>query len=233
MSRVCLTLLQSGRSRREQPLDERVPQPADGSEPERDAVLAESVGVALLLVLDTLTPSERLAFVLHDLFAVPFEQIATVLDRSPVATRQLASRARRRLHGSTAGPVDRPRQRAVVEAFLAASRDGDFARLLTVLDPDVVLHADPAAVQAAADRQAEGAPTLARELRGAAAVARTFTGRANAAQPALIDGTVGLVWAPGGVPRAVFDLVFRADRIAAVDLLSDPAVLRDLEITLL
>jgi RNA polymerase sigma factor (sigma-70 family) len=233
VARVCLNMLHSRRSRREEPLDEHVCGPAAGVDPEREAVLADSVGSALLVVLDTLTPAERLAFVLHDLFAVPFEEIAAILERSPAAARQLASRARRRVQGAAAAPADRTRQRAIVEAFLAASRNGDFDALLAVLDPDVVLRADPVSVQAAAARRAEGAPALAAEVRGPAAVIDTFAGRAQAAQPALIDDAVGAVWAPGGKPRLVFDFTITAGRIVAIDLLSDPELVRALDVTIL
>jgi len=149
VARICLNALQSRRARGERPLDEQVSEPTQGSDPERDAVLADTVGTALLVVLDTLPPAERLAFVLHDLFAVPFDEIAPVVERSAAAARQLASRGRRRLRTASTEPGDASRQRAVVEAFLAASREGNFEALLTVLDPDVVLRADSTAVQAA------------------------------------------------------------------------------------
>lgn len=233
VARICLNVLQSRHSRDERPLDEHAQNPVDGSDVEHDAVQADSVGTALLVVLDTLTPAERLAFVLHDVFAVPFEEVAQVVQRSPAAARQLASRARRRVQGASNVPGDRSRQRAVVNAFLAASREGDFEALLTVLDPDVVLRADATAMEAAMARQAAGAPALAREVRTAAAVARVFSGRAQAAQPALIDGRVGAVWAPNGEPKAVFDLTVLGSRILTIEMLSDPAVIHDLAITLL
>jgi RNA polymerase sigma-70 factor (ECF subfamily) len=201
-------MLRSRTSRREEPLDsERVePRP----DPEQEALLADAVGPALLVVLDTLSPAERLAFVLHDLFAVPFDELGTILDRSPEAARQLASRARRRVRGATA-PADPARQRQIVDAFLAASRDGDFDSLLALLDPDVVVRADAAAV-------ATGA---APEVRGAREVAETFVGRARAAQTALIDGLAGLVWSRGGRPQVVFDITVDGDRITAIDLIAD------------
>jgi len=200
VARVCLTRLQSRRTRPEQPLDGDVRLPQADSDPERDAVLADAVGDALLVVLDTLTPAERLAFVLHDLFAVPFDEVARVLHRTPVAARQLASRARRRVAGSQAGATDRARAQAVVQAFLAASREGRFTDLLTILDPDVV---------------------------------RVFSGRAQAARPALVDGLPGLVWAPADRVRAVFDLLVRDGRIIAVQMLADPATIQLLDIELL
>jgi RNA polymerase sigma factor (sigma-70 family) len=224
VARVCLNLLQARRSRREEPAGEDLPDPVqgDGDDPEQQAVQADSVGLALLVVLDTLTPAERLAFVLHDLFAVPFEEIAPILERSPAAARQLASRARRRLQGAPAPDTDLARRRAVVDAFLAASREGDFEALVALLHPDVVLRADRAAVQAGASR----------EVRGAAEVAGTFAGRARAAQPALVDGAAGAVWAPGGRPRVVFGFTIADGRIIGIDLLADPERLGQLELTL-
>ncbi len=192
-------MLHSRTSRREEPLGAHLPEPIvsreDGIDPEHEALLADSVGLALLVVLDTLAPAERLAFVLHDMFAVPFDEIAPIVGRSPAAARQLASRASRRVQGAATVPeANLTRQREVVDAFLAASRGGDFDALLAVLDPDVVLRADHAAVRAGASRQ----------VRGAAAVAETFSGRARFAQPALVNGAVGAVWAPRGRPRVVF-----------------------------
>lgn len=189
VSRVCLNMLEARRSRREDPLDPRTPEPivgaTGGPDPEREALLADAVGPALLLVLDTLAPAERLAFVLHDVFGVPFDEIATIVGRSSVAARQLASRARRRVQGSAAVPdADRARQRTIVEAFLAAARNGDFGALLALLDADVVLRADRTAV---ARPRAE----LEGEVRGATVVAKTFAGRARGAQIAVVDGAVG------------------------------------------
>jgi RNA polymerase sigma factor (sigma-70 family) len=216
VGRVCLNMLQARSSRREEPAGGDLPDPVadrvDGADPEGQALEADAVGLALLVVLDTLTPAERLAFVLHDLFAVPFEEIAPVLERSPAAARQLASRARRRLQGAPAPDADRARQRAVVDAFLAASREGDFEALVALLDPEVVLRADPAAVRV-------GAPA---EVRGAAAVAGSFSGRARTARPALVDGAAGALWAPGGRPRVAFAFTIADGRIVAIDLLADP-----------
>jgi RNA polymerase sigma-70 factor, ECF subfamily len=234
VARVCLDTLRARTSRREEPLEEpldaHLPDPivrhADGVgvDPEQEALLAEGVGLALLVVLDTLAPAERVAFVLHDMFAVPFDQIAPVVGRSPDAAKMLASRARRRVQGTATVPdTDLPRQRAVVDAFLAASRGGDFDALLAVLDPDVVLRADPAAVQAGASA----------EVRGAAAVAGTFSGRARAAQPALVDGAVGAVWAPGGRPRMVFGFTITRGKIVAIDILADPERLGQLDLAVL
>jgi RNA polymerase sigma factor (sigma-70 family) len=225
VARVCLDMLRARTARREEPLGPHLPDPvvgpADGLDPEQQALQAEGVGLALLVVLDTLTPAERLAFVLHDLFAVPFEEVALILDRSPAAARQLASRARRRVQGAPAPDTDRARQRAVVDAFLAASREGDFEALVALLHPDAVLRADPAAVRAGADR----------EVHGAAAVAGAFSGRARTARPALVDGTPGAVWAPGGRPRVVFGFTIVGGRITGIELLADPDRLDRLELT--
>jgi RNA polymerase sigma factor (sigma-70 family) len=224
VARVSLDMLRARGARREEPLD-HLPDPAllprEGTDPEQEALLADAVGPALLVVLDTLTPAERLAFVLHDLFGVPFDEIAAILGRSPAAARQLASRARRRVQGADPDPgADRTRQRRVVDAFLAAARDGDFEALVALLDPDVVLRADPAAVQVGADA----------EVRGAPAVAGAFAGRARIARPALVDGVPGAVWAPGGRPRVAFAFAFAGGRIAAIDLVADPDRLRQVEL---
>jgi RNA polymerase sigma factor (sigma-70 family) len=228
VARVCLDMLRSRESRREESLDVHIPDPfvssADRIDPEHEALLADSVGLALLVVLDTLNPAERLAFVLHDLFAMPFDEIAAIVGRSPTAARQLASRARRRVRGAaTEKDADLTRQREVVDAFLAASRAGDFDALLAVLDPDVVLRADGATVHAGASR----------EVRGATAVANTFSGRARGAQPALVNGAMGLVWAPGGQPRVVFGFTITRGKIVEIDLVADPERLHQLDLEVL
>src|SRR5256714_619985 len=228
VARVCLDMLRSRNSRREEPLGAHVPDlivsSEGGIDPEHEALLADSVGLALLVVLDTLNPAERLAFVLHDLFAVPFDEIAPIVGRSETAARQLASRARRRVQRAATVPdADLTRQREVVDAFLAASRGGDFDALLAVLDPDVVLRSDPASVHMGASREVLGAP----------AVAKQFSGRARAAQPALVNGAVGLVWAPGGLPRVVFDFTITRGKIVAIDQVADPERLRQLDVTVL
>jgi len=218
VARVSLNMLRSRTLRREEPIDPPTTgqpvAPPNGTDPEHEAVLADSVGLALLVVLDTLTPAERLAFVLHDMFAVPFEEIAPIVERSPVATRQLASRARRRVQ--EAGPGDPPgeisRRREVVAAFLAASREGDFDALLTMLDPDIVLRADTAAAQMGADAEAIGPR----------AVAGIFSGRAKALRPALIDGAPGAVWTYRGETRVVFTFTFTGGTITAIEQIADP-----------
>ncbi len=227
VARVCLDMLRSQRSRREEPLEERVPESVAGdnrSNPEQEAVLADSIGLALLVTLDRLTPAERLAFVLHDIFAMPFDEIAPIVGRSPTAARKLASRARSRVRGaSVRRDPDLARRRAIVDAFLAASRGGDFGALLALLDPEVVLRADVTAVQAGA----------AAEVRGAAAVAEAFAGRARVAQPALVDGEAGAVWAPGGEPRVVFSFTIADGKIVGIDLLAEPERLRALDVVIL
>jgi RNA polymerase sigma factor (sigma-70 family) len=234
LSRVCLGVLRSRRAHGEQPLGERDEVEPELAGPEEEAVLADTMGPALLIVLETLSPSERLAFVLHDLFAVPFEDIAPIVDRSPAAARQLASRARRRLQGSDeTHPQNRRRQQEVVEAFLAASRQGDFEALVTLLDPDAVLRADRAAVKAATANRQRGAPLLAPEVRGGRAVAKALVGRAQAAQLALIDGSPGAVWAPGGRPRAIFAFRIVGNTISEIEIVTDPTVVAALPVVVL
>jgi RNA polymerase sigma-70 factor (ECF subfamily) len=224
VARVCLDMLRSRKSRREEPLGPHVPEPIANPENEQEAELADSVGTALLVVLETLTPAERLAFVLHDMFAVPFEEIAPIVGRTPAAARQLASRARRRVQGAPTTPdADVTRQRKVVDAFLAASRGGDFEALLAVLDPDVVFRSDHVAVRMG------GLP----EIRGAAAVAETFKGRAQAAKPALIDGAVGIAVILGGRLRIALNLTITDDRIVGIEAVADPERLRGFDVTVL
>jgi RNA polymerase sigma factor (sigma-70 family) len=233
VGRVCLDMLRSRTSRRVVPLGEslgtRVPEPlvsrADEIDPEHEALLADSVGLALLVVLETLTPAERLAFVLHDMFSVPFEEIAPIVGRSPIAARQLASRARRRVQGEAHVPdADLATQREVVDAFLAASRSGDFDTLLAVLDPDVVLRMDGGAVRAG----------LSREVRGARAVAEqtlTFSRLSPFVRPALVNGAAGVVVAPRGRPFSVMGFAIRGGKIVEVDILADPARLSRLDVS--
>jgi RNA polymerase sigma factor (sigma-70 family) len=228
VARVCLDMLRSRKSRREEPLDPHVSEPivscADAAvDPEHEVVLADSVGLALLVVLETLAPAERVAFVMHDLFAVPFDEIAPIVGRSPAAARQLASRARRRVQGAATPDADLTRQRAVVDAFLAASRGGDFGALLALLDPNVVLRADGAVVRTGASA----------EVRGATAVAETFSGRARAAQLALVNGAAGAVWAQGGRPRVVFGFSIVRGKIVEIEMIADPERLGQLDIVLL
>ncbi|HEX6117551.1 MAG TPA: RNA polymerase sigma factor SigJ [Solirubrobacterales bacterium] len=230
VARVCLDMLRSRRSRGEEPLGPHVPEPVitaeAGTDPEREALVADSVGLALLVVLETLSPAERLAFVLHDMFGVPFDSIAPIVDRSPAAARQLASRARRRVRGAAPVPdPDLARQREVVDAFLAASREGDFEALVAVLDPDVVLRADGG----------PGGPP-SQELVGVENVvrqARTYAGLARYAQPALVNGAAGVVVAPAGRPFAVIGITVTGGRIAEIDILADPERVAELDLTVL
>jgi len=227
-ARVCLDMLRSRRSRREEPVGADVPAPSvsgqEAAGPEQEVLLADSVGLALLVVLEELAPAERVAFVLHDMFDLPFGQIGPIVGRSPAAARQLASRARRRVQGATTDPgADLARQREVVDAFLAASRGGDFGALVAALDPDVVLRADAAAVRAGASG----------EVHGAAEVAGTFSGRARAVRPALVNGAAGAVWMQHGQPRMVFGFTISRGRIAAIDLLADPGHIRGLDLVIL
>jgi RNA polymerase sigma factor (sigma-70 family) len=225
VGRICLDVLRSRRARPEQAVGEHSPALADHevADPEVEAVQADSVGLALLVVLETLTPAERLAFVLHDMFAVPFEEIAVIIGRSPAAARQLASRARRRVQGKPdALEADAARQREVVGAFLAASRGGDFEALLELLDPGVVARADDAVVALG------GAAAL---VRGATAVAESFAGRAQAAKLVLVDGLAGLVWAPRGEPRVVFAFTVTDGRITSIELLGDADYLQQVELS--
>jgi len=238
VARVCLDMLRSRKARREELLDVQLPEPAPspehGAQPERDRLLADSIGLALLVVLETLAPAERVAFVLHDLFDLPFDEIAPIVGRSPTATRQLASRARRHVQGAGPNPdADISRQRVVVDAFLAASRGGDFSALLAVLDPEVALLPDQTAQAASAEGKMRGGPDFERETRGADAVARAFSGRAKGAQPALIDGAVGAVWAPGGRVRVAFAITIVANRIAEIELLADTARIELMDIEIL
>ena len=231
VARVSLNMLRSRNSRREEPIGVRMPDPivdrADGTDPEHEALLADAVGLALLVVLETLTPAERLAFVLHDMFAMPFDEIAPIVDRSPDAARQLASRARRRVQGENTVPdADIDTQREVVDAFLAASRDGDFDALLAVLDPDVVLRADVGPVATGGSREVRGAETVASQ-------ALLFSRLGLVTKPALINGTAGVVTTRDGEPFSIGALTIKDGRIVAIDILADPARLRLLDLTVL
>jgi len=228
VGRVCVDMLRARRSRREEPLDAHVPEPIisreDRIDPEHEALLADSVGLALLVVLDTLTPAERLAFVLHDMFALPFEEIAMIAGRSPAAVRQLASRARRRVQAAAVPDSDLTRQREVVNAFLAAARSGDFDALVAVLDPSVVLRGDAGAVSAGVSRVVRGALMAAEQ-------AMSFSWRAQYAQPALVNGAAGLVVTTQGRTIAVMGFTVKDGKIVEIDILADPARMRQLDLT--
>ena len=228
VARICLDMLRVRKSRREENLGPHVPEPAADNENGEDDV-ADSVGAALMIVLDTLAPAERLAFVLHDMFAVPFEDIAPIVGRAPAAARQLASRARRRVQGVSAKhdaetpEADLSRQRVIVDAFLAASRNGDFEALLAVLDPEVVFRSDAAAAKMGG----------AVELRGAEAVANTFKGRAQAAKPAVVDGAMAVAVIMGGRLRLVLELRIVGDRIADIQAVADPDRIKGFDVAVL
>ena len=232
VARVCLNALRARRRHGEEPLGPHVPDPlidaADGSSPEHEALLADSVGLALLVVLETLPPAERLAFVLHDMFGVPFDEIAPIVDRSPEAARQLASRARRRVRGAAPQPdPDRARQREVVEAFFAASRDGDFEALVAVLDPDVVLHADGGVLRPDATVVVRGAETVARR-------ALMFSRMAPHTRPALVNGTPGVVVIPpDGKVFSIMAFTVADGKIVEIDALVDPERLAAVDLSAL
>ncbi len=231
VARVCLNMLRSREQRREEPLDVRVPDPIisheNGVDPEHEVLLADSVGLALLVVLETLTPAERLAFVLHDMFAVPFEEIAPMIQRSPAAARQLAGRARRRVQGQAPAPdSDLTRQREVVNAFFAAARDGDFDALVAVLDPDVVLRADGGVARARHTVAIRGARPVAEQ-------ALTFGRLSPFARPALINGAAGVIVAAHGRPLSVMAFTVTDGKIVAIDVLADPERLHELDLAAL
>jgi RNA polymerase sigma factor (sigma-70 family) len=243
IARIALNLLRARRTHPADPIDDDGPghdvPRADDAGPEEQALAADAVGPALLLVLDALGPAERLAFVLHDVFGLPFDEIAPIVERSVPATRQLASRARRRVRGGgsteqpstpTGGGDDVGRRRLVVEAFLTAAREGDFGALLTVLDPDVVLRADATAVVLAAVNAGRGAPQVAPQVLGADAVARAFAGRARAAALVLLDGEPGLAYAVGGRTVSLFRMTVVDGRVTAVDLVADPETVAGVDV---
>jgi RNA polymerase sigma-70 factor (ECF subfamily) len=227
VARTCLNLLRSRASRREQPFGVHQPDPVvsreNGGDPENEVLLGESVGLAMLVVLDTLAPAERVAFVLHDVFAVPFDEIAPIVETSTAAARQLASRARRRVKTAPIPDTDLARQREVVDAFFAASRDGDFSALVAVLDPDAVLRSDGGALRASATMVIRGGTTLAGQ-------AITFAAGAPFARPARVNGAAGVVIARDGRPLSVMGFVVRNGRIAAIDVLADPVRLGELDL---
>lgn len=227
VARVSLDMLRSRRSRGEESLGAHEPAPADGRRhertPEQDALLADAVGTALLVVLDTLAPAERVAFVLHDMFDLSFEEIAPIVDRSPVAARQLASRARRRVRGAPAPTADRARQRRLIDAFIAASKAGDFEALVSLLAPDVQFRSDSKAMKM-------GGPA---EMCGAEAVARTFAGRAQVAKPGLVNGAPAIIVDPKGRLLLVIGLTFDGDRIVEMEAVAGRETLAELDIEML
>jgi RNA polymerase sigma factor (sigma-70 family) len=230
VARICLNALRSRETRREEAIGPRVPEPIvdpeDGTDPEHEALLADSVGLALLVVLETLSPAERLAFVLHDVFAVPFDEIAPIVERSPDAARQLASRARRRVRGAPVPDADLDTQREVVDAFLAASREGDFERLIELLDPDVVLHGDRGAFAPGGRLELHGAQEVVKQARNFVRLNLEF-------RPALVNGAPGVVTLRNGEPFSVGGFTVSGGRIVEIDFLADPERLRQLDLTFL
>ena len=228
VARLSLNMLRSRKTRREAPLDTHVPDPivsgSDGIDPEHEVLIGDSVGLALQVVLDSLTPPERLAFVLHDVFAVPFDEIAPILGRSSAAARQLASRARRRVQAAPVPDTNLDGQREVLEAFLAASREGDFGRLVSLLDPDVVVRTDGGAAR-------PGLITLVRGAEAVAAQAIKFRRIAETSRPALVNGAAGYVaWDLNGAPFAVMGCVVRKGKIVSIDILADPDRLAEIDL---
>jgi RNA polymerase sigma factor (sigma-70 family) len=227
VSRLCLDMLRTRAARREEPLEWHAAAQAQAvGDPEQEAVLADAVGRAMLVVLDRLTPAERVAFVLHDLFALPFDQISPIVGRTPVATKKLASRARRRVRGAALPGGEVARQRQVVEAFLAAARSGDLVALLAVLAPDVVRHADPAGLQPGGQELIRGADAVSRQT-------LVLGQRARFAEPALVNGAVGAIVAPQGRLLLVLAITVRDDRVAGYDVIADPVRLRQLDLAVL
>lgn len=236
VARICLDMLRSRKTKREEPLEEKHSDIADDKPAnhfEKDLLLADSVGPALMLVLDLLTPAERIAFVLHDIFDLSFAEIAPIIDRTEEATRQLASRARRRVKGANTSQEDLDRQQAVVSAFLAASREGNFEALIRLLHPDAVLRADEAAIKIAEANKAKGAPQFKAEINGAKAVAETLKGKAMGAQLAWINGAAGATWAPGGKPAVVFAYSVSEGKISAIEVIMDKTNLEKLDIDII
>jgi RNA polymerase sigma-70 factor (ECF subfamily) len=226
VSRLCLNQLQARRARPHLSIEADIPEPPPSPEqvpnPEEEAMLADSIGVAMLVVLDVLTPAERVAFVLHDIFGVRFDDIAQIIDRDPAAARQLASRARRRVQGRGSDrPADGIAHARLVDAFLGAARNGNLRGLLEVLDPDAALRPDHTAIRMGAE-----------ETEGAGAVAEWFSGRASGASVALVDGRPGAVWMPGGQLRVVFKFVTRGDKITRIDLIAEPESIRKINLVL-
>ncbi len=230
VARVCLDMLRTRRARGEQALTPAAQARPAGATPETEVAFADAIGPALLVVLDMLGPQERVAFVLHDMFDLSFDEIAPIVDRTPAATRQLASRARRRVQGVDAPRADVAQSRELVGAFLAASRDGDFDRLLAVLSPDVVLRADATALRVAAANPGRGAPALAAEVRGAGQVGQAVQGRAKGALAAVIDGEAGAVWAVRGQVRSAFVFTIAGGKITGIDLVMDDQHLDALDV---
>lgn len=235
VSRICLDMLRSRKSKREDPMDDSILEVPNELHKNLEAefILADSVGPALLLVLETLTPAERIALVLHDIFDVSFEEIALIVDRTEEATRQLASRARNKVRAADTPQQNKERQKEIVSAFISAARNGNFEALIRVLHPDVVLRADATAVKIAEVNKAKGAPQFKSEMNGAKTVAETFKGKAAAAQLAWINGEAGGTWAPGGKPVVAFCFKISAGKISEIEIVMDKNKLENSEIKLI
>lgn len=235
VSRICLDMLRSRKLRQTESLEEdhQTSPIANGRNPEEELLLADSMGPALLIILEHLAPTERVAFVLHDMFDLPFSDIASIIDRSEMATRQIASRARRRIRGVPGAPEDEKVKREIVSAFLAASRTGDFKALLQLLDPEVVLEADETAVDTSARNAAKGAPQYARKMSGAKTVAGLFDGKATAVQLAMIDDSFGATFVLNQTPLVAFTFTLHNGRITHIDVMMDRASLRESQITVI
>lgn len=235
VSRVCLDMLRSRKSKKEDPLDDNVSEISNEhfGNPEAEFMVADSVGSALLLVLELLTPAERIALVLHDIFDLPFEEIAPIVDRTEEATRKLASRARNRIRGANSPQEDNERQKEIVSAFITAARDGNFEALVRVLHPEVVLRADATAVKIAQINKSKGAPQFEPVMNGADIVANTFKGKAAAAQLAWINGFAGGTWAPGGKPVVAFCFKFSGGKISEIEIVMDKDQLEKSEIKII
>ncbi|MGM8228979.1 sigma-70 family RNA polymerase sigma factor [Cellvibrio sp. ARAG 10.3] len=223
VARVCLDMLRARKASTAESLEDMLYDAADdgSGDPESHFLIADTLGPALLLVLDTLTPTERIAFVLHDLFDLPFDEIAPIIDRTEAAARQLASRARRRVRGGTTPQANSPRQHAVVVAFLAASREGNFDALINLLHPDIILRADDTAIKISSANKAKGAPAFKPEITGAKNVADTFKGRAAGAQLTLVNGAAGATWGMNGKTVVAFCFTVKDEKITAIDVVMD------------
>jgi RNA polymerase sigma-70 factor (ECF subfamily) len=236
VARLCLDMLRSRKTRKEESIQENLlemPENPHSPNPADEALLADSVGSALLIILRTLTPAERVAFVLHDMFDLPFEEISPIVGRSEPAVRQLASRARRRIRGGRESREDEGKKREIVSAFLAASREGHFDALLQLLDPESLLYADDTAVKITAANKDKGAPPFQSQMRGVQTIAEAFKGRAVGAQLALIDGSAGTTWIGGGKPRVAFLFSVQNGKIEEIDVVMDPEDLGEMKIELL
>jgi RNA polymerase sigma factor (sigma-70 family) len=233
VARVCLDMLRSRKTRKEEPFEESFELPEKARDPEAELAFADSLGSALVILLNSLAPAERVAFVLHDLFDLPFEEIAPILGRSEPAVRQLASRARRRVRGGQEAVVEEARKREIVSAFLSASREGRFEDLIRLLDPEIKFHADDLAVKTAAQNRAYGAPIIEVEMTGPQKIAEAFRGRAKGIELALINGAVGAAWMVAGKPKVAIGFSVTGGRISEIDMVMEPEDIKSLSFELI